>query len=105
MWGAVGVHMRDGPDRLRFSANGPLIRNNMQQFLSSTHDPGALLKRLQEDVGFELKLGHPDSLIRDAMDLLRAMSDVDLDDCKAWYDGYRVAGTRGAEIEAYCPTR
>lgn len=24
-------------------------------------------------------------------------------DCKAWYDGYRVAGTHGSEIEAYCP--
>ena len=34
---------------------------------------------------------------------LCARFDANLTDCRAWYDGYRVAGVRGGEVETFCP--
>ena len=53
-----------------------VVRINMQEFLSATHEVGSLLRRLQEDVGFSFKLTYRDLIIRDFEDLTRVLSDV-----------------------------
>lgn len=92
----------------------------MQEFLSATHDAAKLVDMLSRLVGRELERTYSDLDILSDMGLPMAMVDCcaqtgrqfvividewgcDFDECRAWYDGYRLEGTGGARYEEYSP--
>lgn len=92
----------------------------MQEFLSATHDAAKLVDMLSRLVGRELERTYSDLDILSDMGLPMAMEDCcaqtgrqfvividewgcDFDECRAWYDGYRLEGTGGVRYEEYSP--
>lgn len=92
----------------------------MQEFLSATHDAAKLVDMLSRLVGRELERTYSDLDILSDMGLPMAMVDCcaqagrqfvividewgcDFDECRAWYDGYRLEGTGGVRYEEYSP--
>ena len=53
-----------------------VIRLNMQQFLSATHDMGKLLAKINQDVSFDIRLGYRDLLFRNTDSLPDMMADA-----------------------------
>ncbi len=97
-----------------------VLHINMQEFLSATHDAEKLVDMLSHLVGRDLARAYPDLDILSDMGLPMTMADCcaqtgtqfvividewgcDFDECRAWYDGYRLEGTGGARYEEYSP--
>ena len=71
----AGLKVADDPEFDAYRNQYDVIRINMQQFLSATHDVEKLLEKLHRDVSFDITLANPTLRFRNPGNLMDAMLD------------------------------
>ena len=71
-----GLRIHDVPSFLEHLNRYDVIKINMQDFLSSTHNVHEMLKKLQNYLIFDLEEQYPEVRLRDKTDFVQVMKDV-----------------------------
>ena len=72
----AGLAIAGDPSFSEYAGRYDVIRVNMQEFLSATHEVERMLARLQRFVGMDIEDAYPDLRLRDPDDLAQVMSDA-----------------------------